>query len=77
MMTVPSIMMTLMKIIIIIIVIVFHDDDFDENHDHHCDCLSNLSVLGLCERLLGRVGGTTFLIFEQYGWVVDEIVLMC
>jgi len=71
-------MMTLMNIIIIIIVIVFHDDDVDENYrDHHCDCLSKLSVLGLYERLLGRVGGASFLIFEQYGWVVDEIVLMC
>jgi len=67
-----------MKIITIIIVIVFHDDDFDENHhDHHCDCLSKLSVLGPFECLLGRVGGTPFLIFEQYGWVVDEMVLMC
>jgi len=74
-------MMTFMKIIIIIIVIVFHDDDIDENHhekhhDNHRDCLSKLSVLGHCERLLGRVGGATFLIFEQCGWVVDEIVLM-
>jgi len=58
-MTVPSIMTILMKIITIIIVIVFHDDDFDENHhDHHCDCLSKLSVLGPFECLLGRVGGT-------------------
>merc|ERR1719234_2135483 len=54
-MTVPSIMTILMKIITIIIVIVFHDDDFDENH---CDCLSKLSVLGPFECLLGRVGGT-------------------
>merc|ERR1719234_2391594 len=58
-MTVPSIMTILMKIITIIIVIVFHDDDFDENHhDHHCDCLSKLSILGPFECLLGRVGGT-------------------
>jgi len=77
-MTVPTMMMTLMKITIIITVIVFHADDIYENHhNHHHDCLSKLSVLGPCERLLGRVGRATFLIFEQYGWVEDKIVLMC